>query len=339
MEESTLWLETDYFENFRCKGGACRNSCCEGWRISVSMKEYFDLIGRECSEELHRRLESAFVTPEYPSPEKFRQIAPNWQGLCPMHGEDGLCMLHCECGADALPEICRVYPRSLKREGQLNQACCSCSCEAVIELLMQENQLHFRMAEMNIQPEYTEKRPQEMMKTCAECMWMLQNRDIPLAERIAGICAQLGAEKTKCGEAEALEKLMGVLETLAGDSASIGRFGKAALQRYGAGDVQKYRADIAAFEARFPLWERWLENVLANHFIYADFPCVDDRISEAQACGGLCLAYALLRVMCAPCASQQEVVDTIAGAFRLVEHSAFYYNARILKNPLDLLAL
>ena len=234
MEESTLWLETDYFEKFRCKGGACRNSCCEGWRISVSMNEYFRLIGLDCSEKLHRRLEGAFVAPEYPTPEKFRQIAPNWLGKCPMHDENGLCMLHSECGEDALPEICRVYPRSLKKEGALNQACCSSSCEAVIEILFDESQLHFCLAQLPLRPEYAEDRPADMMKICAQCMWALQDRDVSLGERIRNICALLGCEGEFSGDdAAALHTVIEIMKAVAEESPGIRRFGTAAMEKYG----------------------------------------------------------------------------------------------------------
>ena len=135
MQDKQLWLQPDYFEGFKCKCGACRNCCCTGWDIAVGMDEYFRLIGMECPEEIHRRLECAFRVPDTPSPERFRLISPNWLGECPMHDEDGLCMIQRELGEAALPEICRMYPRCLKKEGELYEALCSNSCEAVVELL------------------------------------------------------------------------------------------------------------------------------------------------------------------------------------------------------------
>ena len=87
-------IAPDYYDRFRCKGGACRNSCCMGWGISVDMKEYFRLIGLDCSPRLHARLECAFHQPDTPSPERYALISPDWRGDCPMHDEDGLCMLH-----------------------------------------------------------------------------------------------------------------------------------------------------------------------------------------------------------------------------------------------------
>lgn len=59
----------------------------------MSREEYFRLIGLDCSEDLHHRLECAFRMPEEPSPERFRLISPNWLGECPMRDSDGLCLL------------------------------------------------------------------------------------------------------------------------------------------------------------------------------------------------------------------------------------------------------
>ena len=168
MAEKQLWLEPDYFADFHCKGGACRSSCCSGWDIAVDRNDYFRLIGLNCSEDLHRKLECAFRTPEYPTPERFRLISPNWLGRCPLQREDGLCALQCECGEAALPEICRVYPRSFKREGSNLQACCSNSCEAVVERLMEEERLSFRLVEMDAPVEISEDARPEIGKIIHE---------------------------------------------------------------------------------------------------------------------------------------------------------------------------
>lgn len=256
-----------------------------------------------------------------------------------MHGEDGLCMLHKECGEDVLPEICRVYPRSMKREGGVNQACCSSSCEAVIEILMDEKQLHLRLAHLPLRPEYAENSDKDMTGTCAECMWALQDRDLPLDARIGNICRMLGCDDAAMDEEAAFNLLIVTLQKLEEGSESMRRFGDHAAVRYSAGGIGLYRADSARFMEKFPRWQRWFENVLANHLLYMNFPFSDGRITPGQACRGLCLAYGLMRVLCADCDGQNDVVDALAGIFRLVEHSPFYYNARLFEGAAALLGL
>lgn len=346
MDDRKTWLEADYYENFRCKGGACRNSCCEGWQIGVGMQEYFKLIGMDCSEDLHRRLECAFRVPESPSPERFRVIAPDWMGRCPLHGSDGLCMLQKECGADVLPEICRVYPRSMKAEAGMNQACCSGSCEAVVELLQRQDKLEFHFAELAAKPEFNEESQPNLLEIGPECMKKIQQREINLVQRVQSVCSALRAEESPAMDPPAalelaMEGLKGVME----DSPSLQFYGAAALERYACADGWSiYAEDRRQFEAHFPAWQRWYENLLANHFLYMDFPCVDARLSQAAACDGLCLLYALLRLIpaawCAQHPNAEAAVDSIAGIFRLAEHSPFYYNAHVMaKNNAALLLL
>lgn len=346
MDDKKIWLETDYFENFRCKGGACRNSCCEGWQIGVSMQEYYQLIGMNCSDDLHRRLECAFCVPEIPSPERFRVIAPNWMGRCPLHGSDGLCVLQKECGADALPEICRVYPRSMKAEGGMNQACCSASCEAVVELLMQQERLQFHFAELAANPEYNEKAQPNLLEIGSKCMKKIQQREINLVQRLQSICSALRTDEISVMDSSAaLDLAMESLKGVASDSPSMQFYGAAALKRYACAEGWRvYASDQSRFEDQFPAWQRWYENLLANHFLYMDFPCVDARISQAAACDGLCLLYALLRLIpaawCALHPCMDAAVDSIAGIFRLAEHGPFYYNAHVMaKNNAALLLL
>lgn len=347
MSDASLWFETDYFEKFRCKGGACRNSCCENWQIAISMKEYYDLIGQDCSPELHHRLECAFRTPDSPSPEHFRVIAPNWLGKCPLHGEDGLCMLHKECGEGVLPEICRIYPRSLKSEGGLNQACCSGSCEAVIETLLDMDQLSFRFARLNVQPELNAAPDESFLETAPDCMRLIQNREHALNVRLGAICARLGAEIPSAEpqlQDAALKDILSLIEKLKTDHASLQTYAAAALERYAGGDLAAWQQDAKCFETRFPRWQIWFENILANHLLYSGFPCVDARMQAADSVHGLCAVYGLMRVI-VPAHSQasgktEDAVDAIAGIFRLAEHSPFYYNAHILLNsPLEMLAL
>jgi len=142
------WLVADYYENFRCKCEKCRHSCCHGWQIPVSKDEYLELVNQECDEELRHRLDVSFITPEYIDENRYRVISFNYLGDCPMN-KDGLCEVHKKLGETYLPKTCRLYPRSLKNINGINTACCSSSCEAVIEALLNENKLSIKEIEMD----------------------------------------------------------------------------------------------------------------------------------------------------------------------------------------------
>ena len=192
------FLVPDYYEDFRCKGGACRRTCCDGWGISVTQAEYFRLLGMDCPPDLRRRIDVAFHAPETPSPERFRLITPTWQGDCPMRAPDGLCALQCACGEEALPAICRLYPRAPRTAFAL-ECSCSGSCERVIEMLMAHKEkmtfhtvpLHFE-AELPHGPEL--RRPQGYYNAVRQmCLEMLQKRELPLSARLMRLCSALRA--------------------------------------------------------------------------------------------------------------------------------------------------
>lgn len=350
MPDGELWLEADYFDKFQCKGGACRESCCEGWEIAVGMWEYFRLIGMDCAPEMHHRLECAFRVPEEPTPEHYRLISPNWKGACPMHDADGLCMLQRTCGADVLPEICRVYPRSLKEVAGQRKACCSNSCEAVVELLMRREKVSFRTAELSAAPECVMSPEWNVARICRACVERLQDRRIALNRRLAGVCSMLGGATAAVEDGwaeEGLHSLMDALSKMQDAFDSLRHFGKRALARYGMGGkgaYQNYCEDVSAMEARFPDWAAWFENILVNHFFYEDVPCVDARLKPEDTCAGICAAYAAMRVVSAAYTAEaptrEDLADALAGIFRMIEHSAFYYNAWVLiQRPESMLAL
>ena len=350
----TAKIAPDYYDRFHCKGGACRNSCCIGWGISVDMKEYFRLIGLDCSPHLHARLECAFRRPDTPSPERYALISPDWRGDCPMHGEDGLCMLHRECGEGALPAICRMYPRSVREENGLIKCVCSASCEAVTELLIDEDApLAFRAGQTHDAPSLRIASDRRLPELADACMALLQDGTRPLSARIAsigslltvfeesGLCdvaAALSAVQIAAWPAErALPAAVRLLKRLAQSSPSLKRFGAAMLERYDPDDPNLcalYRRDAEAFDSAFPDWPRWFENLLANHIFYEDFPFTDKRLTPTGEYTGLVGVYAAMRIMSVGCTAarpeRDALVDALAGLFRCIEHAAFYLNADYL---------
>ena len=213
IELADTWLVADYFDDFRCKCGDCRHSCCGGWRIAVGEEEYFRIIGMDCSDELHHKIEGAFVRPEFPTKERYMLMEADWTGRCRMLGEDGLCMLQKECGEDAITEVCRVYPRSYKSENGKYNACCSASCEAVVERLLRTQPLTFRTESeeqishgKHVKPEISEKQDIDINTLFGEVVKVLQNRTISLAGRIGIIAGKTGLDFSEHGIRTKIEK-------------------------------------------------------------------------------------------------------------------------------------
>lgn len=139
----TARLTPDYYPQFQCLCGACHNSCCrDGWSIFLSKKEYMTLRRRPDVDGLAGRLAEAMVRVRDEGADdqcyaRFHQPDRH----CPLLNQQGLCSLQLAHGADALPQICRNFPRhSAATPAGLRQELCSVGCEAVLHLLFQQRE-------------------------------------------------------------------------------------------------------------------------------------------------------------------------------------------------------
>ena len=339
MEEP--YLVPDYYPAFSCKMGACRRPCCEGWPISVSMKDYFHLMGADLSPELRRRLDSGLHLSLHPTEDAYAQILPRYDGVCPLHMADGRCMLHAECGEESLAAVCRLYPRGV-RNGETRECSCANSCEAVIELLLHHHEpLTFitvtkEFGQPDMPPRkhhfHTEGREQSLR------LWLigqLQRREYPLPQRMLllgqalhAMDEALAAQDTARVDAlltgeitipapklpvPSHEKLLrgfvaieNMLDALDKSSISIRAYGEEALRYFNAGDdpFARYEAAIARFESIVPQWETWIENLLVNHMYFVQFPFQDRPVPLVDEYLSLVAVYTLLRCLLVGCLAQ-----------------------------------
>ena len=130
-------LRPAYYDQFHCLAGDCRYTCCKGWHIGFDKKDYLDLRRQEGSPELRETLQK-IVRRVKKGPNAGRWYAefdlPG--GQCPLQREDGLCTLQLERGPDALPKVCRVFPRGQDySDAAYLERRLSPACEGVLELL------------------------------------------------------------------------------------------------------------------------------------------------------------------------------------------------------------
>lgn len=328
------YLIPDYYDDFQCKMGACRNACCEGWPISVSLRDYFMLLSADVSKDLRRKLDCALHIAQNPSPEAYAQILPRYDGQCPMRMEDGRCALHFELGENALSDVCRLYPRGV-RKASPNECSCANSCEKVVEMLMErEEGISFREAEKDVYFPQTEERTHFFETAGCETeirMWLIsivKDRRYVLSERmvILGIAMKAltdALDKKDHGRVHRLLKgeeriyvpyvsapssgdLMKGLEIsnqamsiLDQRSESIRIYGENALEYFGSGahEFEAYQKSRNAFEKAFPNWEKWYENMLVNHMFFVQFPFQDRPVDLTDEYLALCTVYMLLRFL------------------------------------------
>ena len=335
MNEAREYLMPDYYPDFHCKMGACRTACCEGWPISLSMKDYFNLLSLELSPDMRRKLDCGMHLAEHPMPEAYAHILPGYDGRCPMRMADGRCALHAEAGETVLADVCRLYPRGV-RSGEVHEISCANSCEAVVEMLLKRREpIAFVKKTLDIKAVETPPRQFFFENAGREQeirLWLIshvQNRMYSLPHRLlllgraiialdealkdrdeARIDALLsGEEKLQAPETveaepeqvrTGLEIAERMLEFMDERSDSIRKYGEAALKYFGSGEneFEKYTLARAHFEKMIPGWETWFENMIVNHMFFSQFPFQDRPVDIRDEFLGLCTVYMMLRFLC-----------------------------------------
>lgn len=156
----------DYYDEFACTAGWCKDSCCIGWEIDIDEEtaEYYESVAdgdvlmvddeiefeecatdeEDCSLEaacrdkgqIRKRLRAAM----YETEEGDISFRLGRKGRCPFLNSANLCDI-CICmGEEALSEVCTEYPRFSLWYGDVQQKCLSLSCEEAGRLLFSKTE-------------------------------------------------------------------------------------------------------------------------------------------------------------------------------------------------------
>lgn len=364
-----IFTVPDFYSEFKCKAGDCTKTCCHGWHITVSMKEYYSLLGLNCSSELRRRLDSGVYPLEAPKPERYAEFAKNYFGDCKMHGENGLCMIQCECGEDALPSVCRYYPRS-PRTIYADECSVSASCEAVCELLMRKeepiklvkNELEFKYDLPEHENGFISEVYFPVRERLIEC---LQNRAKPFAERLKNLVCEVFRINAILKE-NSSEKLRLYFEknplssndgmniyslSREGELETVQRvFGRLS-ERFSLDDYTEavdnltfceYEKKWEKLSLANPNIDRVFEQLFVNHVFYMGFPFVAEYGRGYDACAAvsaLALLYAVLKVAITANTEEcsfGELSNIISDIFKVAETSNYYLCAAALAREVGL---
>lgn len=139
-------LKPSYFDDFRCSGGDCKNTCCQGWSITMNKKDYLNAMRAKKSPELQELLEKTYKRDKKSlSASTYAKFNFDENYFCAMMSEDGFCKLQLECGYSALCQTCKIYPRERSHiAGDTMERDLSTTCEEVVKLLInQKNGIEF----------------------------------------------------------------------------------------------------------------------------------------------------------------------------------------------------
>lgn len=177
------YIMPNYYKEFSCVGGACPDTCCAGWQIVIdehSRKKYKKqkgAFGNRLKNEIDWK-NSCFLQYE--------------KGRCAFLNEENLCDIYKEIGKDKLCRTCRVYPRHIEEFEGVREISLSMSCPIVAKMILAKRDfVNFILtAREGIEEEYEEFDYllfTQLTNTREIMIEMIQNRQIPMRRRIAGI--------------------------------------------------------------------------------------------------------------------------------------------------------
>lgn len=177
-----------FFHQFHCLAGDCRDSCCQGWQIAFSKKDYLTIKRVPKSPELEKLVGHALRRCKESTGKIYAEFSLEGKGACPFFNDRGLCALQLECGEEILPRVCRNFPR-LERDTPADHIRgLSTACEAVLQLLWELPEgIDFVMEEL---PRQQWKRSLDAPRARLfpllreRCIDILQARSFPLEQRL-----------------------------------------------------------------------------------------------------------------------------------------------------------
>lgn len=300
------FIVPSYYKDFQCKGKDCRNCCCQGWKITLTQKEYFQLLDVDCSSLLKEKILAYVGILPHPNELEYARINFNYNGECPLRLENGYCGLQVECGEEKIPSVCRYYPRAPhlypKKECSISN-----SCEWVIEYLLQ-HEITFEEKELSFAFEEKEEdnhvEDEEKRKTCLSILKKEESLDMCLKE----IILFLNGDVSLIAEERHASILSELKKTFA-HSASLMFLLENCVDRNIAISIEE---------------EEWMKKILINHLFYLRFPYLR-KIRNP----GICLYYVVLfwkwiLSWNQKAHTKEEFIDLSASFFRVGEHSNLY---------------
>jgi len=338
----------DYYKDFVCKGGDCRDSCCVGWKVTIPMEQYFFLHGLNCNKKVKEKIDRTFRPILQGTPERYAEIVHTMDGDCPLHKKDGYCLLHETCGEEVLPWVCRYYPRG-PRIDYAHEASCANSCEKTLELLFEnEDKLTFETKELSFLMTKPAKLPDEEHKILyhkirKEIFAILTNRDYLLYERIIHLGRYLKAIETNIDAKyenldlsierhdesvdESYQILFELLDNFEGRYKRLSEQLDEAKSFYLLKDVNATYKEIRhKFYQTIEKHEIWFEKMLINDLFFKQFPFQTNfQVSDQYL--ALCGTYVLLRYISMNLMFNKytldDFIDITSKSFTVISHSEF----------------
>lgn len=204
----------DYYEDFKCIGGKCTDSCCIGWELDIDEESYEAY--KKAGGDFGKRLRESMVdgSDETEECNTFRLNGDR----CPFLNEKNLCDIYIHLGEKSLCKVCTEYPRFTVEYDNTREKSMALSCEVVGKLLFErEDRVTFIEKEIPYEEIFEECLPmfvKEIEYIRDRSIAILQNRTDDIYDRIKRFLSFVYKSQEIINEGAEDENLIELLENL-----------------------------------------------------------------------------------------------------------------------------
>lgn len=186
-------LKPFYYDNFKCTANECIDNCCSNWKIEIDEKTYkkYKKLKGEWGKKINNNISRKRNNSNYLQYGKINLK----NNKCSLLSEDGLCTIHGSLGEDYLCNTCRIYPREIKKYGEIYERNLSISCPEIARYIikckdnfsfdLEDEKLNDLDKDYIVNNKYNEKLYNILWDTRSLAMEIIQFKEIEIWKRIS----------------------------------------------------------------------------------------------------------------------------------------------------------
>ncbi|MBS7297990.1 MAG: flagellin lysine-N-methylase [Eubacteriales bacterium] len=172
----------NYYHKFKCMADKCTHNCCIGWEIDIDedTMQFYNSLDTQLGKRIRESIEGD--VPHFILSDGDR---------CPFLKENGLCEIICECGEDALCDICTLHPRFRNFYSSFAETGLGLCCEEAARIILsEENKFSIEVPDdIDLSDEET-----ELFGIRQRIFGILQDRDESIKNRFSRLAREYGLE-------------------------------------------------------------------------------------------------------------------------------------------------
>lgn len=170
----------NYYHKFRCLAERCMHSCCVGWEIDIDEEtlRFYNSLDTKMGETIRNNIEGE--VPHFILKQGDR---------CPFLNENGLCDIICQCGEDALCDICTLHPRFRNFYSSFIETGLGLCCEEAARIVLSEQEKFSVVLPLHCKLKAEEK---QFFESRREILDVLQDRKKSIQARFYSLARSFG---------------------------------------------------------------------------------------------------------------------------------------------------